>query len=366
MNAAFPLSLLVLVLLLAPTTDAEDSIKSFREYYEQPLCGLLAAFAGVESAGIAPKVSLNDLCERGLVGDLGSTARQIEEAIELLGGATKVIGNCTLNELTLIQRPAIIHVSSGGANTPVDHWILLLGVDGNGNALIAEPPSKAMRLGLTHLNAIWDGLAIVIIEKRSGSAGALLVTSGLIRLLGFALLIGAGLLCLFTFQRFTAGIGDDLRLTIPSILAGAVAICVVRNLISPDSLFMSQSVREISALAAIESDFVIPVIDVKTFSTRPPSANEVIVDTRMARDFRLGAIEGAINIPVNVTLTEFMNRCSTLSKDTKVYLYCQSSKCKYSDIVALRMARNGFTNICVIRDGYVAWNQIRGKGGNLQ
>lgn len=359
-------SLFASIFLIGQLVLATEAATSKLESYEQPLCGLLAALAGVESAGIAPKVSLNELCEQGLVGELGSTTQQLERAISMLGGTTQVISNCTLNELTLLQRPAILHVASGGVNTPVDHWILFLGVDSNGRALIAEPPSQSLPLSVMDLNAIWDGLAIVITDKEATMANIIPVTAKSLRLLFLALPLCAGFLCYLIFHRFVAGARNNLVLTIPCILAGAFTICVIRNAISADSLFSPQSVRKIQSLATTKSDFVIPVIDVSTFSKRTPSDGEVIVDTRLARDFRLGAIKGAINIPVNVTHTEFMNRCRTLNKHSTMYLYCQSSKCTYSDTVALRMARYGFENIVVIRDGYIALEKLRGEGANIR
>lgn len=359
MNATLSLHIFALIYLLSSVAPAADSTASAAEYYEQPLCGLLAAFAGVEAAGVKPKVSLNDLCERELIGELGSTTRQLEEAVALLGGHAQTIGNCTLNELTLVKRPAILHVSSGGPNTPVDHWILFLGVDGKGNALVAEPPSKVMPLGLAQLNAMWDGLAIVLSNDATNPPVSILLACMSVRLLSLLLLFGAALLCYSACYRCLGERATFLRTTIPIILTGAVCVCVIRNLTFPDSLFMTQAFREISSLASSELDFVISTTDVRAFMSRNPAEEEVILDTRMARDFRLGAIDGAISVPVNISQTDFLDRCSTMNKDSIVYLYCQSSRCNYSDIVARRMASHGFSNTVVIRDGYVAWKKLQ-------
>lgn len=73
-----------------------------------------------------------------------------------------------------------------------------------------------------------------------------------------------------------------------------------------------------------------------------------IIDVREQKEFTLGHIKNAVNIP----LSELRSRISEIPKDRPVYLHCRSSQRSYNAIMALQHL--GFTNLYNITGSYLA------------
>ena len=73
-----------------------------------------------------------------------------------------------------------------------------------------------------------------------------------------------------------------------------------------------------------------------------------IIDVREQKEFTLGHIKNAVNIP----LSELSSRISEIPKDRPVYLHCRSSQRSYNAIMALQHL--GFTNLYNIAGSYLA------------
>lgn len=73
-----------------------------------------------------------------------------------------------------------------------------------------------------------------------------------------------------------------------------------------------------------------------------------IIDVREQKEFTLGHIKNAVNIP----LSELRSRISEIPKDRPVYLHCRSSQRSYNAIMALQHL--GFTNLYNITGSFLA------------
>jgi rhodanese-related sulfurtransferase len=81
----------------------------------------------------------------------------------------------------------------------------------------------------------------------------------------------------------------------------------------------------------------------------------ILVDCRYKPDFELGAIDGAISVPVDLGLGEFQRILANVEKDADVVVYCQSPQCSFSHYSATMLAGAGFKNIAVFEGGFEAW-----------
>jgi rhodanese-related sulfurtransferase len=83
--------------------------------------------------------------------------------------------------------------------------------------------------------------------------------------------------------------------------------------------------------------------------------NSVVVDARLTEDFTNGHLPGAISIPVNVGEAERHTATADLSKDVRIIVYCQSAACPFARTVAVRLIKDGFSNISIFRGGWKEW-----------
>ena len=67
----------------------------------------------------------------------------------------------------------------------------------------------------------------------------------------------------------------------------------------------------------------------------------LIIDSRTAKEYALGHIEGAINIPFDVSVSQF--KALEIRKDRKVVLYCRSGNRSGKALASLKEA--GYTNL---------------------
>ncbi len=75
-----------------------------------------------------------------------------------------------------------------------------------------------------------------------------------------------------------------------------------------------------------------------------------LIDVRPEREFRLGHIPGALNIP----LAELEHRLETLSADHEVVAYCRGPYCVFSYEAVARLRERGF-QARRLEDGFPEW-----------
>ncbi|MBN2735580.1 MAG: FAD-dependent oxidoreductase [Spirochaetales bacterium] len=83
----------------------------------------------------------------------------------------------------------------------------------------------------------------------------------------------------------------------------------------------------------------------------------IIIDVRTEEEYSLGAMPGAINIP----LDELRNRSTELSKDKKLYVYCQMGLRGY---VAARILSQWGYDVYNLSGGYITWHFTTLKQAN--
>ena len=81
---------------------------------------------------------------------------------------------------------------------------------------------------------------------------------------------------------------------------------------------------------------------------------QVIIDSRISSDRKLGYIPGSISLPDTETSCESLAR-SIPEKSDPVVFYCNGPSCRRSDNAVVIAAGCGYTNIYWFRGGIEAW-----------
>jgi len=91
-------------------------------------------------------------------------------------------------------------------------------------------------------------------------------------------------------------------------------------------------------------------IDVEELKGRISGGNApVILDVRTRREFAMGHIEGAINMPVD----ELRSNIGKLDRDSEIVVHCRTS---YRSYLAYRILKNnGFNNVKNLNGSYLSW-----------
>ena len=87
----------------------------------------------------------------------------------------------------------------------------------------------------------------------------------------------------------------------------------------------------------------------------------VLIDARVARDYKAGHLEGAISIPVDANDVKLQKATADIPKDSRIVMYCQSSACKYAEIVAIKLIKDNYSNISIFRGDWAEWKTKNGK-----
>lgn len=96
----------------------------------------------------------------------------------------------------------------------------------------------------------------------------------------------------------------------------------------------------------------IKILAASEFNEAISNDNIQLVDVRTEKEFKEGAIEGALNIDF-FKQDNFTEEFNKLDKKEPIYLYCRSGN--RSQQAAAKLQEMGFTKIYDLRGGYMGW-----------
>jgi rhodanese-related sulfurtransferase len=289
----------------------------------------------------------------------GSTLSALKKGVEdahlhaeiLLRANTRVLRSC--------PPPAILRVRGGESSRDYDHYILFLGTEGPW-ARICEPPGSVKLASLDELSSRWDGNAVVVASKpvdlaavvRREKTSLFLVVSLVI----LAMLLTGRVQRHIVWPDTPSGVVG--KSVVPVIqFGGLIVVSLVIGLVF-HSVTWGGFLRYPDGVASVQrahaSDFV-PRIDLKT-AKELHEKGTIFVDARQERDFDVGHVEGAINIPVDANDTVPHKAIRDVSPGDSIVVYCQSSACQFADVIAGKMRLDGFSNVSILRGGWIEWS----------
>jgi rhodanese-related sulfurtransferase len=239
----------------------------------------------------------------------------------------------------------------------------------NGKAELFDPPERPRLVALSELAPRWDGTGLIV-SADPISLGAVFARARKRLVLYVAFGITVILLLHWAKQRWLYLIGISKSKLFGLSVAQAVGFGIIALIggmlyhFATDAGLLSNA----TATAAIQEAHLgnfIPKVSRRKLE-RWLKDDTAVVDTRLAEDYEKGHINGAISIPVNATEEELQKATKAISGQSRIVLYCQSSRCPFAERVAIKLLKGGFSNISIFKGGWAEWtaniNQDRKAG----
>jgi rhodanese-related sulfurtransferase len=350
--------LLLALLIAAPPAAADEAQWSGDPIgFDGPYCGLYALYGAARINGMAPSPDgIRPLLKPQYIGSrAGASTTELEAAADALGMHARTFNGMTRLDLMALASPAILHVKSHPANEFFDHWILVVSCDATG-ALVIDESSTPIREPIDSLTGRWDGTAIVV-SRETVPATVRLPTALAASAAILALLAGAGLVRWLP-AKLVGARGHGSRF----VRAGAMAGFVLVIALVSAGLDRNQAIWDTDGRQA--------VIDRHLEQFLPPASLEqvrawsgggdagvIIVDSRSSEDFAAGHIPGARSVPVWAPDKALAALVEELGEDKRLVIYCQSSQCSFSGMLAARLRHMGFERTSIYHEGWAGWQE---------
>jgi rhodanese-related sulfurtransferase len=333
------------------------SNRTNKNYAGHPHCGLYCLYSIMKLEG--QPVDFRELVKPEYLGSRkGSSFEELKQASEDFGLNAISISRLIPDDLRTISKPAILHVKSGPDKKDYDHFVLYLGQK-NGKARIFDPPAELSLVEFSSLAPKWDGNALVI-SSEPVTANSMSGSSKK-RLFFYLVVIGIIIASLYCLKR-RVPIAKSPRLRLGLSIEQAISFAMIAVLVGFlfNYFYGGGFFSNAAAVEGIQKAYAgsfIPKITSDKMQTLVGHSNTVIIDARLERDYKSGHIEDAISLPINCSDELYAETVSSLTKDKKIILYCQSAGCQFAEKIALRLKADGFEDMAIFKGGWVEWQK---------
>lgn len=304
-------------------------------------CGLysIAAAAAVHGKSIEFSKLLSS---NYIQSTLGSTAEELQQAIADNDLFSQLVFHASPIYLKNSQSPVLLHLGNNYSSGAPQHWVLYLGQDDAGNAVILDTPQSIESLPFAALQTHWDGTAIAISDQPVSRVAQVKTWLGGIFPLALSVL-------LLTTASLFAQRSAANSVTTALLLAGVIFVgCVIWSVYDPSAFWKNATpvaLTESKVRRELEIDEINDVDQLR-------KEGVLLVDARTPRDFSMGSLPGAVNLPLNPTLGTLISVVGQAKKADRVIVYCQSEDCKWSDTVGGKLKTMGIEKVSVFRPGW--------------
>jgi rhodanese-related sulfurtransferase len=336
--------------------------------YSRPYCGVYCLYGALHSLGVETPMA-NLLRPEYISTTDGSSISELVQAARDAGAYATAFDRLPTDALYRSPDRLILHVKSAPDAKKFDHFVLCLGGADDGVRLF-DPARGVRTISSRDMGLVWDGTAIVVGRTPVNSRALLLPARLRLFALGACVLCAAvapGLLKPRVRPRGTnpaapptlrRGVTQSLgQVALMWVAAGAVALCY--HAARADGLLAHHEAVE-STVKAHETDFI-PHVDAAAVKSAA-AGGAVIIDARLAPDYALGHIDGALSIPVDLGAEERRRALAAVPRASRIIIYCQSPGCPYAGRVAASLRADGFEDLSIYRGGWVEWKTQVPKG----
>jgi len=288
----------------------------------------------------------------------GSSLAELQKAAQDNGLYAAPVEKLTSRELHRSPYPVILHVKSSADKKDYDHYELFLGTQ-NGQARLCDPPGPVRLVPFYELAPRWNGTGLMV-SKNPIDLGVVFAPARKRLLIRSAIAVMAILIVRWGRRRWLPPTAKISRPRLFGLSAAQGAGLALLALLSGmvyhfvnDEGFLAHPNATASIEQAHLSDFI-PRVSRKQ-ARQLLNDNAVFIDARLKDDFKAGHLEGAINIPVDVSDDERRKAMAGIAKNARIVVYCQSSGCKFAEKVAIKLMSDGFDNVSLSKGGWREW-----------
>jgi len=288
----------------------------------------------------------------------GSSLAELQKAARDNGLYAVPIEKLTSRELRRSPYPVILHVKSSADKKNYDHYELFLGTH-NGRARLCNPPEPVRLVPFYELAPRWDGTGLMV-SKNPIDLGVVFAPARKRLLIGSAIAVMTILIIRWGRRRWlppTAIISRARQFGLSAAQGAGLALLALLSGIVYHFVNDEGFLAHPNATASIEQAHLggfIPRINRKQ-ARKLLNENAVLVDARLNDDFKAGHLEGAINIPVDISDDERRKVMAAIAKNARIVVYCQSSGCKFAEKIAIKLMSDGFDNVSLSKGGWREW-----------
>ncbi len=342
---------MTMMFIAADSAHANDSSEAAAdEDAAGAYCGVYSLYGALRAEGIA--CDFASLLSPELVSSpLGSTMSSLRSAAERHGAYTKALANMSVSNLEESKCPILLHVATEGHIGTYNHWVLFLGVE-NQQARIVDAPHQLTLMPFAEVLARWDSTGLLVSRNE--------ISEWQLRLRDWLMAILCGLVsfavCFTAWNRRPVSNFLLLPLQICLLIVFAAANAFGYHLVTRDGLLNNPV-----ATRSVQYSYFsvsIPAISSEEMEKKI-ATGAVVVDSRFRSSYERGHIFGAINIPISMLHNERRTLLNHVPSDRPIVVYCQNSKCGYSDFVAASLVTDGYSKVSLYRDGWEKWRSTQ-------
>jgi len=332
-------------------------------------CGLQSLYLAMRA--LDKDIQFRDLLRPQYIGSKqGSSLTELIQAARDHGMNAEAVVRMTCSLLQQADCPVILHVKSHPAATNFDHWVLFMGVE-DGRAKIYDGAGPCELVPFADVSAVWDGIGVFVSTEPFNHLWVwLALISDLIVYLGLAAVLATGLISLQDrWRRRPAARASSSTILHSLREAGVLALIVILLIFTFSLLNWGGSLSSPMAVAGIQDAHLgnlLPKVNVHEINRLSHSPTVTIVDARHQKEYEQGHIDGAICIAIDADIAACQKALRGVPYSNRIIIYCQSSGCPYSEIVAGKLRSVGYKEIALFQEGWLGWEKLHKDFAALQ
>lgn len=306
--------------------------------YHGPYCGVYAAVRALSILGVTADIK-QVITDTYISSHAGSTPADLIKLIESYGQVAQPCVNLCALDVRLLDDPIIANVRSSRSGIPYDHWVCLL--SGKNGFLVFDGANKPVEFSASEFLALWNGYGLVVSRPGNSAIWALWLARFVTVFIGVA---GTAWL-----HRVLRSKNLIPKTSLCSIFFCAAVGAIFANAVFEDLRSFNQGMRDAMVGYQIEKPEM-STLEQLVAASRDGGA--ILVDARYGRDYCLGTIPSALNIPVDSSYIALTQVLAEIPLDTPFLVFCQSESCGYDDVVAERLRSMKFQNVSAASAGW--------------
>lgn len=277
----------------------------------------------------------------------GSSSNDLLMAARANMLGARIIEGVSTGDLYSSTVPALLLMDTEASE--FKHWIAYLGKTSNGRIEIYDSSIGIVSKDPSELDSFWGGTCLLVgqSDKQANSAAfSVAMTSVLRKLIYLLSAIDIVLLVERIMLHFSTRFSHSrgIWILVVSAVSSALLLITEHDPRALHDILVNRNCwsAEVTRQTDSKSNYIRKI---------PSDANVLLVDCRIAVDYRSGHIQNAINIPSNSGFHTWFQFTKALSKDRHVVLYCKSAKCDWAEITRRRLECLG-VKASVLSGGY--------------